>query len=308
MLMNSYIAAAVLAFGAAQTGARPIAVPPRELLAENNIPLHGVDPSKWSPSYAMEKREAEAQWGSANADGSVPSSFMQAVNKWQQNKGGNKNNNNKWPPIFWRRDASVAADTDGSLPPHSIEALGRRESLNGLPGEKRDAVPFSVWPELSQRTDKKWKARLGHPVKERRAADREHHVPKNPIFLAPMNDKRAADKEPDDARQPIFYTTKNEEPRPLMIQRREAEAEAEAEAQVFSSLPPASYFKNWQAAISKDIHETGGKNDKRQWTGGSPIGPPPTNSYISIPASFWASAMEQQQSSKGNGGTLASHH
>lgn len=34
MLMNSYIAAAVLAFCASQTGAAPVAVPPPELLAE----------------------------------------------------------------------------------------------------------------------------------------------------------------------------------------------------------------------------------------------------------------------------------
>ncbi|KAF2213672.1 hypothetical protein CERZMDRAFT_96502 [Cercospora zeae-maydis SCOH1-5] len=285
MLMNSCIAAAVLAFGAAQTGASPIAVPPPEILAENNIPFHGFDPSKWTASYPMEKREAEAQWGTANPDGSVPSSFMQAVNKWQQSKSGkdnHNNNNNNGPPNFWERDASVAANPDGTLPPNSIEALSRWESLYGFPGEKRGAVPpFGAWPgksrpEQSQRKIKNWKAQVGHPVKAKRAADQELSVPKNPIFLTPLNG----------------------EPRPLMIQRREAEAEAgaEAEAQVFSGLPSASYFKHWQEALSKNNHMTNDKNDKRQWNAGPP---PPQNNYISIPASSWAAAMKQQSSDKG---------
>ncbi|PPJ58246.1 hypothetical protein CBER1_08264 [Cercospora berteroae] len=270
MLMNSCIAAAVLAFCAAQTGAAPVAVPPPELLAEKNIASQGFDPSTWTPA----KRDAEAQWNTANADGSVPDSFMQAVNKWQKAKNGgsssSKSKNDK-------RDAGLfVANPDGTLPQKSEEALERWNKQ--FLGQKRDALSVAVDPKTgsispeSQAALDRWNKQFGYPAEEKRDAEEEskQNLPQGPGVL----------------------DLNNGEYRPLMIQRREAEAEADP--QVFSGLPSANWFKQYKAAQSKK-NKNNNNNGKREaeaeaWSSSSG-----KSNYISIPANAWAAALKKQK-------------
>ncbi|CAK1366937.1 hypothetical protein CB0940_10293 [Cercospora beticola] len=333
MLMNSYIAAAVLAFCAAQTGAAPVAVPPPELLAEKNIAFQGFDPSTWTPA----KRDAEAQWNTANKDGSVPDSFMQAVNKWQKAKNSgssSKSNNDKrdaglfvanpdgtlpqksqealerWNKQFLgqKRDAlSVAVGPDGYVPPEVQEQLDR---WDGRPSEeKRNALSVAVDPETgaispeAQEQLDRWNRQFGYPAKEKRdalsvAVDPETGSisPESQAALDRWNKQFGYP-----AKRAAEEQSKQNLPQgPGVLDLKNGEyrplmiQRREAEAEAEPQVFSGLPSASWFKNYKAQQSKKNKKNNGKREAVAGPSSSGKSN-YISIPANAWAAALKKQK-------------